>query len=137
MALVVPDLGEIQMLEGVRYFFVNNGIHLKLYKNNYTPVDGSTLASFTEADFSGYAQDVPSFGAVTTIGNKAAMQDSMSRVFTHNGGGTGNTIYGYYVIWDTGPEICFAERFPAPISMAALGNTISILLHFTLNSENH
>ena len=137
MALIVPDISEPFLLAMIKNELNFGGMTLKLYKNNYTPVDASLLANFTEADFSGYAAASPVMGIPVEVANKAVMQDTSSRTFTHNGGGTSNTVYGYFVLSNPGPDLVWAERFPAGITMAANGDQISIQLQFTLNSENH
>lgn len=137
MSVIVPDVAEPVLLTMIQAFVNAAGLHVRLYKNNYIPVDGSTLGNFTEADFSGYASVVPTMTVPTEVSNKAEMHDNATRHFTHNGGGTGNSIYGYYVTLDTGPALLWAERFSAPITMATNGDDIAIIASFTLDSEVH
>lgn len=137
MGLIVPDVAEQDFMAWILAQFTAQGLHLHLYKNNYTPVDASVLGSFTEADFSGYSAAVPSMGTQAEVANKCQVVDAMPRNFTHNGGGTSNTVYGYYVTKDVGPDLLWAERFSAPVSMAASGDNIQITLKITADSENH
>lgn len=133
--LVVPDAGEIPMLDAVTAAL---GLKLRLYKNNYTPSQSTVIGDFSgnEANFSGYAAATPAMGASSTISHKATSVDAATRTFTHNGGGTANTIYGYYVT-DAGATIVYwAERLPAPVTMGSNGDTINVTLQLTLNSEN-
>src|SRR5437867_6622616 len=55
MSLLVPDVGERKFLNVAINGVANEDLTLKLYKNNYTPVEGSVAGDFTEATFTGYA----------------------------------------------------------------------------------
>jgi hypothetical protein len=112
-----------------------NGALIRLYQNNYTPVFASLQANFTTATFSGYAdvllaQTTPIFDD----GAERWRQNWTRATFTHNGGGVGQLIYGYYV-YVPGSEAQWAERFPAPISMTVAGNSIPLDLFTTCKSE--
>jgi len=109
---------------------------LRLYKNNVTPDEDSVFADFDEANFSGYAEEVPAFGAASIVGHKGKIVDGAAREFIHNGGATANTIYGYYVVDDATSKVLWAERFSAPQAVANNGDKITITLAFTANSEN-
>lgn len=137
MALVVPDAGELVWLEKVRaYMNSAGGVALKLYQNNYTPVQGSVFASFTEATFSGYATAaITDLGAPVTTSNKAVSTSAAAKVFTHSGGGVSNTVYGYYVVDAATFAVVWAERFSAPITMSSAVDSISITPRITLFSE--
>ena len=97
---------------------------IRLFKNNYTPVNSSTYADFTEADFSGYAGYASlSWGAAFINGSTQGEIDATQVTWTHNGGGTANTVYGIYIT-DGSNNLMYAERFSAPISMSTSGNAI-------------
>lgn len=136
--LVVPDEGEKALLNLLRGGgMAGVTVKLKLFKSNTTPTQATVLADFTEADFSGYNYATPSFGAATTDGsNKGVIQDSAARVFTHNGGGTANTVYGYYIEDTTNGKLLWAERFDASQSVSANGDNISVTAKLTAQSEN-
>ena len=56
MALLVPDVGEVELLK--RLLYANAGSEngtLKLYKTNVTPAESDTAGTYTEADFTGYS----------------------------------------------------------------------------------
>lgn len=137
MGLIFLDAYEPQAMGTIIYLLNVDGMTCRLYKNNYTPVDGSVLANFTEADFSGYAPAAQSYILIGEVGGKALMQDNAVRTFSHNGGPTSNVVYGYYVLGATTGLVAWAERFAAPISMAAIPDTIKIQTQLTLDSENH
>lgn len=135
MTLIVPDEGEIRLLDMLVNAVGMTNVRLRLFQNNITPDQDSVYATFTIATFSGYADTTPAMGAASTVSHKGKIVDGSARNFTHNGGGTANTIYGYYVV-DTGTsKVLWAERFSSSQSMAANGDNIAITLAFTLNSE--
>jgi len=136
MSLVVPDVGELIILDALVAGDTLAAFECRLYQNNYTPVQGSVIGSFTVATFSGYAADWCAFGSATTVSNKAKIVGTTDVEFTHNGGGTSNTIYGYYVVDTVSGEVVWAERFAASQAMANNGDKITITLALTLFSEN-
>jgi hypothetical protein len=132
MTFLMPDEGELWFLDQVAANNLLDGYVLRLYQNNYTPVEASVLANFTEATFSGYASNASvNFGSASEVANKAQVTDAAARVFTHNGGATANTVYGYY--YATALKVILAERFAAPVSMATAGDNISIQMTLKLN----
>jgi len=136
MCLVVPNEGEVRLLDMLVGGDSFTDVRLRLYKNNYTPVAGSTFGDFTQADFSGYAEETPAFGSATVVNGKGTIVDAAARLFIHTGGGTANTVYGYYVVDDLNNEILWAERFPSPILMSVAADQIAITLQFALGSAN-
>ena len=52
--------------------------------------------------------------------------DATLVTFQHNGGGTSNTIYGYYIVNTDTNKVRKAERFDSPVSMAAAWNSIEL-----------
>lgn len=138
MAIVVPNVGEIELLAKMlkAALDVDENYTLKLYKNDYTPVQGSTDANFTEATFTNYTAKTltrANWGAPTTVSNKASSTYSVQQSWTC--GASGETIYGYYVMGADSDVLLWAERFADPIPMS---NTFVLNLTptFTLNSEN-
>lgn len=131
MAAVKPNVGRIFELDTL-IGTIGPNLELRLFKSNTTPTTSSVYADFTEADFSGYAQQPPVFGTPATIdGNGNAKSDAPALTYTHNGGATANNVYGYYVVDTTGPELLWAERFAsAPLSFAALGDNVVITPHW-------
>lgn len=137
MALVVPDVGEIQSLTELVAAW-GGDLVVDLYQNDYTPVAASVVGSFTVATFSGYAQEALAGGAVNPAvdGDSRAFATWDEVEFTHNGGGTSNSVYGYYVR-DGGGNLLWAERFDAaPIAMANSGDQLRFVPKLTLKSEN-
>ena len=55
MALVVPNVGEIQLMTwALKGTSVTENLTLKLYTNNYAPVAGSNAGNFTECAIAGH-----------------------------------------------------------------------------------
>lgn len=126
-SLVIQDELALRLLEG-------GSLHA--YKNNYTPINGSVLASFTEADFSGYA-------AITVVGWTAAALDASNKAsveaaiqtWTRAAGATSNTVYGIYFRSPAG-DLLYAERDPAGgFLLDTEGQFYSYLPRFTYRSE--
>lgn len=109
---------------------------LKLFKNDYTPVDTSTLANFTEADFDGYAPiTLNAWGNAFINGSNIAEIDEVVRTFTCTGNTTPNTIYGYY-LEDVANQYLFAERNPAGgIAINTAGQVYVVWPRVTLRNQ--
>jgi hypothetical protein len=139
MPLVVPDVGEVRLLDTMLKLALstNENQILRLYQNNHTPAAASTLGSFTEADFTGYAARTlsrSSWGSAFTTGGKAESTYSPPQSWTC--GATGNTIYGYYVVGSLGAgTLLWAELF-STARVLANGDVLNITPKFTLSSES-
>lgn len=97
---------------------------IRLFKNNHTPVFTDTVADYTEANFSGYVGPTSVvWGAAFVNGANQGEIDAAELTWTHSGGGTANTVYGIYVT-DSAGNLCYAERFDAPVSMGSAGDKI-------------
>lgn len=122
---LVPNEGELDLLTILRAELTPV---LRLYKNNYTPVAGSVLADFTQADFSGYPAGgiALTYAAAATNGSGQAAMAADEEVFEHDGGGTANTVYGYYIVNTGTNKVIKAEKFDAAVSMGVLGDKITV-----------
>ena len=135
-ALVVPDEGEKRMLDCMVNGYGSTGWRLALFQNNLTPGPSTVFADLTLATFSGYAEVTPAFGAATTVSDKGQTEDTFQRTFVCDGGGIGNTIYGYVVYDALVNVILWAERFDFSVVMTTNGNTIRVTTKLTAASEN-
>lgn len=125
-ALLVPDVGEVLLLSyALNKIAPGASVRLKLFSNNYTPVEGSVIASFTEATTAGYAAitltntdwTVETAAGVTTAAH-------IQKTFTLTGAGT---HYGYYITDIAGTGLLWAERFDdAPHNIPSGGGTEKI-----------
>lgn len=111
MAGVVCRQGLVDILDDQKG--ERNNWTLHLFQNDVTPTDTFSNASVTEATFSGYAS-VPlnSWGDAFVNAANIGESDETLRTFTHNGGGVGNTIYGYFIRDGAGDYVA-GERNPA------------------------
>ena len=130
--IVVPDtfsLAELVALVGVGGAL--NGAKLHLFKNAYTPTRGDTVASFTPADFTGYATSAALvWGAPYTDPANGPQVVANAVQFTSTGPFlVGNDIYGVYCTDAAGTTLLFAEAFtvdgtPTPVIIAAVGQAV-------------
>lgn len=135
MSLILCNNGKISLLSS---FDAQQSatLKLRLYQNNYTPVEGSVLGDFTEATFSGYAQATP-LVAVDITGPDGTNRWTItwSQCSWTKNGATGNQIYGYYVL-NAANQVLFAERFgAAPIDMTVNGNHLQLTPKLTMKSQ--
>ena len=133
--LIVSNEGEL-VLWGwtLRDTSVTDGIRLKLYKTNVTPSASSTVASFTEADFTGYTSGGvtlarASWTAPSTVSGKA-YSSYADQTWTNSG--SSQTIYGYYVTTLDSATLLWAEKFDTP---KVVTTTITVTPKFTGASE--
>lgn len=112
----IPNGGLVAQLDALILELIGPG-SVGLFVNDYTPVAGSNVASFTEASWSGYARETAVSWTSAAITSDIAYTDSGTLTFTVTSGGTGTNCYGYFVA-DLGNTIClFAERFDTPIAV--------------------
>src|SRR5438132_1401876 len=109
---ILTDSGERAFLTAIVGTYTNMQLHL--FKNNYTPVEGSTVANFTEADFGGYAA-VSLSNAVQTVDHVAWDAITWTRTGTPT-----NTIYGAYVT-DNGGTVLYWTKTITPVTLSANG----------------
>lgn len=107
-----------------------NSAVVRLFKNNLTPTCLSVAGDFTVANFTGYAQQTPTFGNAT-VGTCVATMDAGNIDFAQSGTGVTNDIYGYY-LWIVGDaNWLIAERnAAAPVAMNATGYVYRVSLKF-------
>jgi len=138
MALLVPNVGEIELLD--RLLKGGSSVHdgnytLHLFKNSYVPQDGSTLSNFTEADFDGYANKAlaqSSWASVSLNTNDKAESSYAQQSWTC--GANGNTIYGYYITGNTSGELLWAEKFGSSKALTN-GDILNLIPVITLSND--
>lgn len=125
MTILVPDEGANAALEIITNKTAAQDLVLRLFQNDVTPAAGDTEASYTTATFSGYA-DITLTGA--SWGTAAARTIAYAlQTFTHDGGGTANSVYGYILLQTTSGIVVGGERAAtAPITMGVLNDKIEI-----------
>ena len=119
MALLMCNQGEGVALENILNKTAPQNMVLKLYKNDKTPADGDTEASYTVADFTGYS-DVTLTGASWTVTPGAPSEAAYAQQsFTSSADQATQNVYGYYVVQATSGKLMWSERFsdaPNPIT---------------------
>ena len=95
---------------------VDENFILHLYKNNYTPVSGTTRSDYTECDFANYT--VKKLARATwrsaqhTVAGKAESSYGTTPL-SWTCGASGNTVYGYWVQGASSNAVCWAEALVA------------------------
>lgn len=118
MAIVVPDVGEVKLLNDLLAGGTLENWTLKLFKNDLTPTDDTVIGDFTEADFTNYATKTltravgaGNWGTPATAGGTTSSTYNSGTPLSWTCGASGNTIYGYYVVGATSGTLLFCERF--------------------------
>lgn len=125
MALVVPDQGEVEKLSRMLNKSATGDVVLRLYTNNYTPIEGSVVGDFTDATAAGYAAKTltGSSWTISTVGNvSTAAYAEQTFTFT-----AGETCYGYFVTNAADDKVLWAELFTdGPYVIPAGGGDINV-----------
>lgn len=129
MALVVPNISETMFLHLILNktgTYSQADVILKLFTNDYTPVETTVVGDLTEATGFGYA-------AKTLTGNSWSVTDGVatyaSQTFTFTG--ALGYVYGYYLTNAAG-NLYWLERFvDGPYNIQASGEWIQVDPQFT------
>jgi len=138
MALMLVDVGADQILKA----YLNNSwpaskdLVVKLFTNDYTPVDTDTTAQYTEAAGGGYVTKTLANGSWTiTVGNDPSDGVFAEQIWTFTGPLSGNAIiYGYYIVDNNGSGVLvWAERLAASFQPSQNGDQLKITPKFQLS----
>ncbi|MCK9571402.1 hypothetical protein M0R72_20810 [Candidatus Pacearchaeota archaeon] len=127
MALLAPDVGEVEILKRALNYSATGDVKLHLYKNNKTPAEGDTHADYTEATGDGYAA-ITLTGSSWTIATSVGVTTASyaQQTFTINDQ-TDTSYYGYYVTNSAGTVLLWAELFTdGPYPMGTAGGTVKV-----------
>ncbi len=116
MAGLVPNAGEAIALDR---FLKTSDETLKLFVNDYTPVEGSVAGDFTEMSTQGYA-------AKTLTAASWSSGAYAQQTWTFDGTGGSTVVYGYFVIDAGSGTIMFAERFGSPPTIVNNNDQIKV-----------
>jgi hypothetical protein len=131
MTLVVPDGGEVVALNLLFNKVAAQNQVIDLYQNNWTPAETDTDASYTVANFPGYAAKNLT-GADWTVTSGAPTQAVAPAQLWTCSGSTNQNIYGYKVKQVTSGILLFAERLSGvPFNIANNGDNVSVTPTFT------
>lgn len=135
MALLVGNIGETLMLKrllGQQAFGDTTGdsLYLRLFDNDYTPVEGDSIGAFTESDGTGYAAIWLKGDSWTYAegGGDTVSATYAQQTFTYSGG---DTLYGYYITTRDGDNgdttVYWAEKFTdGPYTIPGGGGTVKV-----------
>jgi hypothetical protein len=101
-AILVPDVGEVNLLDKMLGRVSSEDMLLGLFKSTNTPAEADTLGTYTACDFTNYVQKTltkTSWGAAaTSTGTTSSSYAQQSWTC----GASGNTVYGaLYIDTDT------------------------------------
>lgn len=110
---------------------LSSGIVVHLYSNNYQPLVSSLITDFTEADYTGYAeQPITGFAAASWASQGAAIVYGDTIATFQPSGTTLTTVcYGYYVTITVSMVVILigGEKFASAIPMASPADQINIV----------
>lgn len=131
MAFKFPDDGLQAVWDDVISNVISTGL-VHLFVNNHTPAAGDTPGSYTEASWTGYSSQTPSWGGVVVASN-IAYSDAAFMTFPVTADPLGAICYGYYIT-DSGVTVVYcAENFASPITVV---NGLPIGLNIRLRFKN-
>jgi hypothetical protein len=119
-AILVPDVGEVELLK--RLLYANAGAEngtLRLFKNNITPAESDTAGTFTAADFTGAASlTLTSTQAAGTWAVPTTATGLTTSTYQTNLGplvntGAVQTVYGVFVVGATSTVLWYSDLFAA------------------------
>lgn len=128
MTLVVCDGGEsIALRYLVNKLATPENLVLCLYKSNTTPAETDVIGTYTEADFTGYA-NIALTGASWTVSGTAPTSIAYAQqTFTSSAGSQNQSVYGYFLKRASGGELVIAERFSdGPYVIVNNGDAIKV-----------
>lgn len=125
MAIVVPNVGEQQILGLIFGVGSQENLSLRLFTNNITPAEATVLGSFTEATGNGYARQTIAMADWSIVAGDPTYATATEKVFAFTGA-LGN-VYGYYIVGESSGNLYWCERFTnAPIAIQNNGDQIRI-----------
>lgn len=109
----IPNVEEVRILNN----YIRNPISLRLYSNDYTPVEASTLANFTSVAGGGYAAIELAFASWVVAAGDPSEAEYPEQEFTFTGTTTApGTIYGYYLVDTVTGLYIGGQRLPGAVT---------------------
>lgn len=134
MPLVCPNVGAQELLRRALNYSATGDVKLKLFKSNTTPAETDTTATYTEADFTGYAEKTLTGASWTVTNADPASGSYAEQTFTSSAGSQNQAVYGYYVVNSAGTVLLWAERFSdGPYTIVNNGDAIKVTPVITLD----
>lgn len=127
MTLVVPNQGETILLEALVAKTAGQTLDLQLFKSNTTPAEGDLEGTYTEADFTGYAEAALVAANWTVTGADPSHADYAQQTFTSTAGSQNQPVYGYMLKQATSGKLVWSERFSdGPYTIVNNGDNIKV-----------
>lgn len=124
-ATTVPSLIADALIDGG--FLDNANLRLILFKADFTPSENMTYATMpAKADFTGYADVTPTFGAIFRANDGSYATTSGIATFQATGSTTGNVIYGWALVDATALVLYGTEKIDPPEPVAAALDSVII-----------
>jgi len=133
MALVIPNVSEVTLLNNMLNVATPTNTILHLYSNNLTPSSTTVVGDVTEVTSGGYAAiTLTSLSwTVATSGGGITTASYAEQTFNIT---TSATVYGYYITNVAG-DLLWLERFTAaPLQLPGSGGQVLITSQVSLNS---
>jgi hypothetical protein len=133
MALVIPNVSEVTLLNNMLNVATPTNTILHLYSNNLTPSSTTVVGDVTEVTSGGYAAITLSSlsWTVATSGGGITTASYAEQTFNIT---TSATVYGYYITNVAG-DLLWLERFTAaPFQLPGSGGQVLITSQVSLNS---
>lgn len=125
---VLLNQGETVMLNAFTAKTPGQVLRLRLFKNDVTPAETDTEATYTQATFTGYPAggiSLPAASATTVAGEPSQTTFPPQR-FTATVDQSAQTIYGYYYVQTSSGLAVAAERFATPYVIQRAGDALDI-----------
>lgn len=137
MAAVVIDSGKKALLDRLTgagtTTLANCRYHL--FVSNVVPNHADTLGTYTEASYTGYANQVAGGWAASNLDSTFHATSNGSNLTWANSSGGPVSLYGYYVTDNANAVLLFAERFAgAPVTIS-VGFALVLTPNVTDTSE--
>lgn len=131
MAAVLHDEGKPWLLRLLIQNYAMR-IRLRLFSNDLTPTRATVASAYTEADFSGYSQQLPSWPTPTLDAQNEGSTQADTITYTHTGSSSPQTVYGWYLYDIIDNVVIFSQRLPSPVVLSLAGDFVSIALPLKL-----
>ena len=129
MAMLVPNTGEVLVLEMLVNKTAAQDLILKLFVNNVTPAETDTAATYTEATFTGYTAATlagASWGSGSG-GAPSSITYGSQQSFTASAGSQTDDVYGYFYVQSTSGTLLAAELdAAAPFAIRNSGDKVQM-----------
>lgn len=135
MALLTPDVGEVQLLKYMLNAATPDNVKYHLYTNNKTPAEADVLSQFTSsASATGYNGPLTLTGSSWTLGTSSGTTTATYATITFSYTTT-ETVYGYYVTNNAATSLLWAEVFNSgsPFQIPVGGGTVNVTPKISLD----